>query len=532
MAHLANDLSNMAKSIQVCLPEREEATCYLPQRSESFETEQSNHHRSLSGETLLGEPSPPPAFSSLKPTDTKSKDPLFEAPGHVDSWTTSGIPFQLRHRFLGWLIPVLEGCCINYAAAKLGRPYVDGVLSDKCLEDVAQIDLPEWRHIIERAVQKGILTTQDFYAYRFDRSNILNGAEAVRHAWIHREDILMIDLLDAKYLPDLLGDLGRKAEIQNAFDLVATATANTDNIDQEALDSINNLFTTREGPTTQTDVFASFQSLIEHRLFHYAQQHHPNILERHGWTSPEQGEMPRWEEAFRDIPFVFQTDFADDTGNLLSSCLRNARRLRNDVAHRHRYGQEGFLDHVHNSIKTLIVLGDHSGAIEVEIAAEAWLLGTTRGEVLLRLRDDYLVDDVGGIEDGLERRREMKRRAAIAEILRGEVLPDGKPCSTTIDAKYTWNTSPGPQPSPSQNSCTAEASPSCSTPEQIILTPPDTWATRRETFSPSIHPALKVLSVPEWSTLWDFWQAKAELEWEEAVLEVESCEYSHSFILS
>ena len=515
----------MAKSIQVCLPEREEAACYLPKRSESFETEQPVHHRSLSGDTLLGEPSPPPAFSSPKPTNTESKDPIFEAPGHFDSSTSSGSPFILRHRFLGWMIPVLEGCCTDYAAAKLGTPYLDGVLSDKYLEDAAQIDLPEWRHIIDQAVQKGILTTQDFYAYRVDRSNILNGAEAVRHAWIHREDILMIDLLDAKYLPDLLGDLGRKAEVQNAFDLVATATAYTDNIDQETLDSINSLFTTREGPTTQTDVFAHFQKLIENSLFNYAQQHHPRIIERHGWTSPEQGEMPRWEEAFRDIPFVFQNDFVNDTGNLLSSCLRNARRLRNDVAHRHRYGQDGFLDHVHNSIKTLLVLGDATGAIEVEVAAEAWLLGIRREEVLLRLREEYLIDDVGGIADSLEKGREVKRRAAIAEILRGEILPDGQLRSTTTAINCISKTSSYPRPSPSHPPCTNTDSLSCFTPGQIILTPPDTWAARRETFSPSMHPTLKVLSVPEWSTLWDYWQAKAELEWEdETVLEVERCE--------
>ena len=229
--------------------------------------------------------------------------------------------------------------------------------------------------------------------------------------------------------------------------------------------------------------------------------------------------MPRWEEAFRDIPFVFQTDFANDTGNLLSSCLRNARRLRNDVAHRHRYGQEGFLDHVHNSIKTLLVLDDHRGAINVEIAAEAWVLGTTRMEVLLRLRDEYLVEDVESIADSLEKRREMNRRAAITEILHGEVLPVGRRCLTTVDAKSTWNQAPCPQLLPSETCCTQEASPERQIPEQIRLTPPDTWATRRETFSVSMHPVLKVLSVPEWSTLWDYCQARAELEWEERILE-------------
>ncbi len=514
MANLPHDLQNMAESLQGLLREREKATYYQPRQSMSFETERPNHHRSLSGETLSGGPSSSSALSSPEASGTESSNALSETPACVEPPEPSEIPFQLRHRFLGWLIPVLEGCYTEFATAKLGRPYLDAILSDKCLDDVAQIDLPLWRHTIEHAVDKGILTSQDFFAYKLNRSNILNGAEAVRHAWIHREDIVMIDLLDAKCLPELLGDSGRNAEIQHASDLVAAATANTNNADQEITDSINHLFTTREDTTTQTDVFAGFQRLIERRLYHYSQQYHPDILEHKGWTMAEQGEMPRWEEAFRDIPFLFQTDFPNDTGTLLSSCLGKARRLRNDVAHRHRYGQEKFLDHVHNSIKTLLVLGDYSSAIEVEIAAEAWLLGTTRVKVLLRLRDEYLVDDVEGIADSLEKRREMNRRAAIAEILRGEMLPDREECLSTADAESGLDESPCSRLSLSETGCVEEERRECSIPDQIRLTPPDTWATRRETFSNSMHPLLKVLSIPEWSMIWDYWVAKGDLEWE------------------
>ena len=514
MGNLANDLKNMAESLHGLLREREEATYYQLGRYTSSETGRPNHHRSLSGETLSEGPYSSTVLSSPEASRTESSDLISEIIACVEPPERSGIPFQIRHRFLGWLIPVLEGCYTEYATANLGALYLDHVLSNKCLDDVAQIDLPLWRHTIERAVEKGILTSQDFFAYKLNRSNILSAAEAVRHAWIHREDIVMIDLLDAKCLPELLGDSGRKAEIQHAFDLVAAATANTDNVDQEITDSINHIFTTRKDNITQTDVFAGFQRLIERRLYHYSQQHHPDILEHRGWTMAEQGEMPRWEEAFRDIPFVFPTDFPNDTGNLLSSCLSKARRLRNDVAHRHRYGQEGFLDHVHNSIKTLLVLGDRSSAIEVEIAAEAWLLGTTRAKVLLRLRDEYLVDDVEGIADSLEKRREMNRRAAISEILRGEVLPDREHCLTTVDAKSRWDEPYCSRLSLSETGCVEEESPERSTPDQIRLTPPDTWATRRETFSHSMHPMLKVLSVPEWSTLWDCCVAKGELEWE------------------
>ena len=511
MAKLPNDLQNMAESLQGLLQELEEATYYPPKRSTGFDTERPNHHRSLSGETLSGEPHSSTVLSSPEAPGTESSDPISETPTFAEPPELSEIPFQIRHRFLGWLIVVLEACYLEFAIANLGRPYLDAILSDKCLEDVAQIDLPLWRHIIERAVEKGILTSQAFFAYKLNRSNIFIGAEAVRHAWIHREDVAMIDLSDAKCLPELLGDLGRKDEIQHAFDLVAAATTNADGVDQEVTDTINQLFTNRGGTTTQTDVFASFQRLIERRLYHYSQQHHPDILEHKGWTMAEQGEMPRWEEAFRDIPFVFQTDFSNDTGNLLSSCLSKARGLRNDVAHRHRYGREKFLDHVHNSIKILLVLGDRISAIEVEIAAEAWLMGTSRETVLLRLRDEYLVDDVEGIADSLEKRREKNRRAAIAEILRVEALPD-RP--TIVNTKPRLDKLPCSRLSQSETSCVEEESRECSIPDQIRLTPPDTWATRRETFGNSMHPMLKVLSVPEWSTLWVYQAAKGELEWE------------------
>ena len=515
MGSFPNDLENMAESLQGLLREHGEAIYYQPRPPTSFETERPNHHRSLSGETLFGGSYSSTALSSPEASGTESSDPVSETPACVEPPELSDIPFHIRHLFLGWLIPVLEGCYAQFATATLGGAYLDAILSDKCLDDIAQIDLPLWRNTIEHALEKGILTSQDFFAYKLNRSNILNGAEAVRHAWIHREDVPRIDLLDAKCLPELLGDLGRKAEIQRAYDLVAAATANTDNVNQGITDSTYHFFTTRESTTTQTDVFASFQRLIERRLFHYAQQHHPDILERKGWTMAEQGEMPRWEEAFRDIPFLFLTDFPNDTGNLLSSCLSKARGLRNDVAHRHRYGQEKFLDHVHNSIKTLMVLGDHSSAIEVEIAAEAWLLGTTRGKVLLRLRDEYLVDDIEEIADSLEKRRELNRRAAIAELLRGDVLPDKGYCLTTVDAKPRQDESQCSRISLSETRCIEEESCECSSiPDQIRLTPPDTWATRRETFSSSMHSMLKVLSVPEWSTLWDSCLAKGELEWE------------------
>ena len=511
MANLPNGLRNMAESLQGLLREREETTYYQPRRSTGFEIERPYHHRSLSGETLSGEPQLSTALSSPEAPETESSDPISETPTFAEPPELSEIPFQIRHRFLGWLIPVLEACYLEFATANLGRPYLDAILSDKCLEDVAQIDLPLWRHIIERAVEKGILPSQAFFAYKLNRSNIFIGAEAIRHAWIHREDVAVIDLSDAKCLPDLLGDSERQAEIQHAFDLVAAATTNKENLDQEITDKINHYFTARECTTTQTDVFAGFQRLIERRLYHYSQQHHPDILEHKGWTMAEQGEMPRWEEAFRDIAFVFQIDFPNDTRNLLSICLSKARGLRNDVAHRHRYGQEKFLDHVHNSIKTLLVLGDPSSAIEVEIAAEAWLLGTTREKVLLRLRDEYLVDDVEGIADSLEKRREMNRRDAIAGILRREVLPD---CQNAVDENSRLDESPCSRLSLSQTRCVEEESSECSIPDQIRLTPPDTWATQRETFSNSMHPMLKVLNVPEWSMIWDYQAAKSDLEWE------------------
>ena len=514
MGNLPNTLQNITESLQGLLRDREEATYYQPRRATSVETERPNHYRSLSGETLSGGSYSSTPLTSPEASGTESSDPGSETPACVEPPELSDIPFHIRHLFLGWLIPILECCYTQFATATLGRSYLDAVLSEKCLDDIAQIDLPLWRNIIEHALEKGRLTSQDFLAYKLNRSNILNGAEAVRHAWIHREDVAMIDLLDAKCLPELLGDMGRKAEIQRAFDFVAAAIANTDNVNQGLTDSTYHFFTTRESTTTQTDVFASFQQLIERRLFHYTQQHHPDILERKGWTMAEQGEMPRWEEAFRDIPFLFQTDFANDTGNLLSSCLSKARELRNDVAHRHRYGQEKFLDHVHNSIKTLMVLGDHSSAIEVEIAAEAWLTGSTRGEVLLRLREEYLVDDIEDIADSLEKRRELNRRTAIAEILRREVLPDREHCLTTVDAEPRQDESHYSRISLSEIRSVEEESCECSIPDQIRLTPPDAWATRRETFSNSMHPMLKVLSVPEWSTLWDSCLAKGELEWE------------------
>ena len=443
----------------------------------------------------------------------------------------SGIPFLLRHRFFNWLIPLLEACCLDFVQEKLGGHFIPAILETLHREDVSQIDLVEWRKIMEEACIRGELSTRDFFPVREKKScpdMIFLAAEAVRHAAVHRRDMELEVLLDAVCLPELLRDTKRKAELERMFELVMKGACQG----KVSLDTVYQALPTGfENPSecstqTQTQLFKGFESLIEKRLFFYTRRHYPQVLQARDWTVPEQGEIPQWDYIYGDGPSAIQDDFPDDDGNLLAICLGKARTLRNDVSHRHYRDDGKILDRVHNSIRMVMVLGNHISAIKIEIAAECWFTGATREEVLRRLSRVYLLSDVTANADVLVKRRESKRRAAIAKVLEASLLPNiqlmDRNSAYLEDftlAESVWDSLTASVSKPLMSCCFQELN--CkyhavpyTIPDQIRLTPPDDWDTRRQTFSDSMHPALKVLHEPEWSTIWDLCVAQGELAWE------------------
>ena len=289
------------------------------------------------------------------------------------------------------MIPILEACCREYVEWKRGRTYLATILEASGLVAVSQIDLVGWILIVWTTISRG--NAWDSYsatAKDLEREEILEGAEQIRHAAVHQHDIEIKHLWNAMLLSEILGDMERDGEIVRVFDLVCAAS--TQQVSQNTVDALDNAFETARECTNQTQLFTGFETRMEKRLFFYTQQCHPNILRSRGWQVPEQGEMPRWEEIFRENHPAIQNEFPDDRDRLLVTCLGKARKLRNVVAHREIYDNNGaVLGHVHNSIRTLMVLGDYVAAIEVEIAAERWFTGGTRKEVFRSLRGVYLV---------------------------------------------------------------------------------------------------------------------------------------------
>ena len=78
-------------------------------------------------------------------------------------------------------IPPVEDA-ITHGTPNLQRPLTKAAglygLAPNAMERGDVIYLPGFKFVGIRAVQ-----------YKLSRSNLLNGAEAVRHAWIHREDL-------------------------------------------------------------------------------------------------------------------------------------------------------------------------------------------------------------------------------------------------------------------------------------------------------------------------------------------------------
>ena len=450
----------------------------------------------------------------------------------------SNIVFDIRHKFFTWVMPQLEACCLSFAQRKLGPGYLRSWLQERALEDVSQIDLEMWKNIFDQAYRKGDLVIQDFCVVLegASRSDIFIGIEQLRHATVHRRDMEVEVLLDAMCLPELLGERTKQAVVKRVFDF-----ASEDQVSQHTIDILDQEFASSKSTefTTQTGLFGSFQVSMEESLWEYTRQHHDRILESRQWDMPEQGEMPQWEEIYRDSLPAIQDDFPDRKGKLLATCLSRARCLRNDVAHRHWRGDEDILAHVHNSIRTSMVLGDYPRALEIEIAAERWYTKATRVEVLLRLRDQYLQRRSDNIADPLAPQREFKRRNVIRRLLIRARLPFRKALTTVANERSEWFTltdsiwdtwisayeryewftlvdsifdtwtqgRPAPKHSCTYwwhfDDCAEHAIPDYSLPEQFRLTPPDDWDTLRETFSDSMHPALKVLHEPQWSTIWD-----------------------------
>ncbi|KAL6720312.1 hypothetical protein ACLMJK_002233 [Lecanora helva] len=395
-------------------------------------------------------------------------------------------PFLVRHKFLGWLVLVLEAAYNDYAR---GQGFFRG-----------KMEMSKWSVFFQRE-DKLAQSTSD-YGLPFSKREIYKGTEQIRHASVHRDRITMDDLKSGMTLPRLLRDTPRRELIDEVYRLVRRSLNAND--EAKALEILEDELSSYRKVDSTSALYTKFMFMIESALFRYSQRYHPDLLALKGWVCPEQGEMPQWKYSFRySRGFDAEQDvFLDSLRKILKECLWEARLLRNRTEHRNMDGDEQVAKWTHRSIKCLLVLGDSNAALEVEILAEQWLTKVSRNSVLRRLQEEYLLAPLP--EEAFALRREKKRRSAIAAILQKASSLDDRhedliscvhPLTPPSTPDSDWETFDWRNGAP-------ESSSDLALPDRIILTFADDRPELRETISGSMHPKLQAFPEPSTGVVW------------------------------
>lgn len=428
-----------------------------------------------------------------------SAEPEKVEPRYVPQGPEWDIPFILRHRFFNWVYPILEAE-FSTRAEQMKMSY--GIM-----------DTTSWKRefLGQEKLQDG-----EFKLERgWTKAQVYESADQIRHAAEHRRNMAMIDIQCGLTLSEVFGNEVVYAQNMAAFELVCVAGRTTLQNDPQVFQALDEILGTARSCGTITELYTSIQYIIEGAIFRYTERNHPDILADKGWTIPEHGEMPQWEEAYRKLT-AKQDVFLDPYGHLLTTSLCYARRLRVYAAHRKYYDLELTLSTIHRSLKCLMVLGDFEAAIEVEILAEQYLSHNSRDGVLKRLANEYLDEQLPPVADILPRRRAERRRVAIARVLKDAPLDASNHQESASKADWRHPTLLNPP------SLTDESSSSSSTawgfksqklsprpslpplPSRIEISSPDLADFLDETTRPSMHPTLRTVPAPhsvnEWST--------------------------------
>ena len=386
------------------------------------------------------------------------------------------LPLKIRHRFLNWLVFILEATYVEQAREH-GERYenMDTMMLRRQFDDGKQWKQSEYPSDLPCCV-----------------AEIYQCTEEIRHSAIHRKNIGMTDLTWGMSLARLFGNKKREAEITRVYDFVCRYSVDcTDKVC--TLEMFEDVLTVSGSVDPVVELYTKIQFMIEASMFRYTQRNDPDLLKEKKWSEPEQVEMPLWEKEYRTKQ-VEQDIFHDEDGYIFRNFLKNARDLRNRAAHRHYQTEEEVVDIALKAIQCLMAIGDQKAAVEVEILAEQHLAEVTRDKVLQRIRKAYLAEQMPSEDDVFARRREQRRRAAIAEIL--ESAPPCEDESSSYTDLVPVATEPEQEDQEGVRLDEAADCQSAVVPTQIIVTDLYDWEIRRQTISPSMHPKLRYLPDP------------------------------------
>ena len=388
------------------------------------------------------------------------------------------LPFRTLHYFLTYALRILEATCLR-TAGKHYRTYlkdldwrrwnlVEGNDDYNCAyadwlgEDGVEVKL--WSLFFKRV--PGMRVDQD-------KKDILDSMDTLRNAAVHRGDTggLHFKILErAMNVPVLLDDDVGKKEMTDLAEFVLGDGPMDEDV---RADVERKMYTPRLG-ATKYRLLERIQTLLEESCYNLAMRKIPDVLKMNGWDCAEKVELQNWIDIFKNTEVVEHCDdLAKDffrgydstilTNNIINLLHRARMDIRKRVAHRLPVSEEQVVDAVHTGIRTAILQSDWPRAIEIEVLSEMWIKGKSRQEVLARLARSYRD---GNADTEYERRRRCELKIFLSNQQgHEEEEEDGEQLAKSAD---------------------------CDVEKEMVER---VWT--RSTWSPSMHPCLKMAEVVE-----------------------------------
>ena len=345
----------------------------------------------------------------------------------------SQLPFRTTHYFHNYVQRILEATCVRYARQHLAErlsdlewksknlrfrrssEYPDDQLVSRDWLAEDEIELEFWMRMLGRASVRTPVKGD---------ADILNAVFYLRNYTVHRGQsrggpLTWEELFFAMKFPAHMGDSQGESEMEKAIRYITDDAA----LDPETRARVERAMYTPQPCTTRYQLLGRIQTLLEETCFNYVKHQSPEVLTKKGWSMYEQVELNWWIDIFHThwIGHDKSADaiFPDMDQCTLKYCIQGATaKIRNVVAHRAPLNDGKVVTQVHCAIHLCIIQADWNQAIEVEIVAEMFLTGASRGEVLSRLESVYR--DGRYLHGKVKSAYEKERRVAVMGFLRRE----------------------------------------------------------------------------------------------------------------
>ena len=342
----------------------------------------------------------------------------------LDLWT---VPFLVQHHFLSTLRTLLErtihtylshhistGAITAFAHQCYTQQPLDGKLGERDWLG-GNVDLPDSVRVLRHHLCWDLRVRVGEEEAGGDLvHHVLSAVEGVRHANVHRvERVSVRELEMAMLLPTLLGDGARARFLEAMWETVRNPPPNMLRSVEQALRRVADGFVAPpRGEVWRMDrhqLLLRVMAVQEVALFQFARRRNPQYFASNRLSTAEQMDPRRWSDEQDEI-FL---DYSGDVHNPLSS----AHEIRNVCIHRNDIDMYWLMPRLMKVMELVLIVGDDSRALEIEILVEQWRMRKSRAEVLGRLASVYR-DDVS--TDLYPQDRLDRRARALEQLLEAE----------------------------------------------------------------------------------------------------------------